>query len=219
MFNNCYNLKTSPQFKIGTTEENKIIKLTCDRMFNNCSTLTGIFTEFNNGKYELITAIDMFYNCEQLKTFPDILTNDNLSILQNIQGICFNCINISGEIPSSFFEKTQTAENFNNCFTNCINISGIQINSTLSKNLKSANGLFQNCSSLINIPNDFWSTINETKNIDILLNNICNNCLQLTSYIPPEYLWANPNKRFQSNSAFKNCIKIQNFDVIPPEWK
>lgn len=162
-----------------------------------------------------------FIGNTKLKKIPEGLRN-----LSSSSSYLFsNCINLT-EIPAyaqQLFERTDNWFKTNKTtvlsyiFNNCNNIKSIDDSIYLPSTVIDFAGFFFNCTSLTNLPLSFWPENYETDEINV--SNICNNCINLTSYIPAELLWGNLNIKWNCTNAFKNCTNISNISEIPKTWK
>lgn len=136
-----------------------------------------------------------------------------------------NCINLT-IIPNyaqKMFNRSDKWYNTNKTsilsyiFNGCSNIKSIDKSIHLPSTIINYSGFFAGCTSLINIPETFWPNKYDTDAINI--SNVCNNCINLISYIPGEKLWEDLDKQWNYINAFKNCKKISNYTEIPETWK
>lgn len=166
MFNNCYNIEKIPVFDTtGATTVNNMFagcrsltsgpafdfsKATSfSNMFSGCWALSNM-SAFN-GVAPLVTDMNtMFNQCYALEICPD-LTTSNVTTMANMFSNCFSL----QSIPVLDTAKVTTMLNM---FTNCYNFNRVTTWSGWNtSNVTIMGGMFNNCSSIINIPAN-WDT-------------------------------------------------------------
>ena len=99
-------------------------------------------------------------------------------------------------------------------FSNSTNLTEIASpkEKSFNKNYVYINNSFQNCTSLKQIPADFFNNISNISNVSSMFEN----CTSLTGNAIE--LWNNSNIEYHEN-CYKGCTNLSNYDQIPEGWK
>ena len=99
-------------------------------------------------------------------------------------------------------------------FSNSTNLTEIASpkEKSFSKDYVYILGGFQNCTSLKQIPADFFNNISNLRDVESMFEN----CTSLTGNAIE--LWNNSNIEYHEN-CYKGCTNLSNYDQIPEGWK
>ena len=99
-------------------------------------------------------------------------------------------------------------------FANSTNLTEIASpkEKSFNKDYVDINYCFQNCTSLKQIPADFFTNISNLYNVESMFEN----CTSLTGNAIE--LWNNSNIEYHEN-CYKGCTNLSNYDQIPEGWK
>ena len=153
-------------------------------MFYNCNNLTTI-PQLNTGKVTNMNS--MFYNCSKLTTIPLLDTSNVI----NMSTMFFGCNSLT-TIPQL---NTSNVTNMKNMFYNCNKLTTIPLLNT--GNVTSVYQMFYSCSSLTTVPQL------DTSNVTDMASMFCN-CSSLTAV--PLY---NTSKVTNMSQMFWHCSELQ----------
>jgi hypothetical protein len=176
---------------------------------------------YNPGLLNIKSFENSFANAVNLKRLP------NLPLIRSL-----NVINLAHDNMLSLCTNAQ------NTFLNCHSLSHIPINFKLDKNLLNMGRMFKNCfyydindilhSEGFNVNTDY-SYIERYKNsliptqgfnsfTDITVTEMFDNCSGMTREVNGYALWQSQTITYNSNNCFRNCISLDNYNLIPFSW-
>ena len=146
MFNECVSLKRLNLSNFNTSEVKDM-----SYMFCSCSLLDELdLTNFNTSNVTNIA--DMFYHCSSLNKLN--ISNFNTNRVINMSEMFRECTSLEKINLQNF--NTGKVRNMNGMFYSCIKLKEINISSSFScDNVPHIDGIFNECISLLNIPNIF----------------------------------------------------------------
>ena len=207
LFEGCYSIKTASY----TFAECKAIKEITNNIFKDCSNIVDIYGMFSgctslskighNIFYDLINLItisELFENCTSLETIDFDIFSKCKNIV-NLSYVFNNCTSLI-KIPEHLFDENNAVTTVYGLFNGCVNLQTIPEKLfQYNKNITAFSLCFANCSELTgNVPTDsdgtpIYNRSGEGKN---------------------EYAIAN-----YTYSCFKNCTKLNDYSLIPENWK
>lgn len=190
----CNNITAIP-FQLF---ENNVNIVNLDYCFNSLSNITNIHSRLLYTLTNVTSAVRLFGGCSSLVNIPPTLFVNNVK-LTNIKELFANCSNLL-IIPNGIFDTLTEITDVSSCFSFC--------------------------EKLVSIPNKLFA--NNKKIEDI--RSCFSSCGSLTSKAPidlnekPIYQRIDDEtygyKAFVSyNDCFYGCNKMEDFDLIPQEWK
>ena len=110
----------------------------CSYMFYNLTNITNVdLTKFNFSK--VTSTVMLFAHCKNLQTiiFPD---NINITTIQNMNSMFYNCINLKSLDLSSF--RTTSLGNINSLFSGCNSLTFLDLSNWDFKNVQFSKNIF-----------------------------------------------------------------------------
>ena len=169
-------------------------------MFNNCSKLTKLDTNFDTSNVTDMSA--MFQKCSSLTNITNI-NKFNTENVTNMEYMFYKCTSLT-ELNLSEF-KTGNVEKMNNMFKDCSGLTSLNIDNFDTKKVTDMSDMFNNCSSLTNLNVGSFKTENVTDMHDMF-----KDCFNLRSLSVTNFDTRNVTDMSQ---MFWQCKTLENIDV------
>lgn len=196
--------------------------------FSNCEGLTSIPNDLFSGCNNAVDFSGCFSNCENLKSIQQRgLFSDCEKVLSFAS--CFSGCSELEAVPSDLFKNCSQAESFSYCFSNCRSIHLIPEELfKYSPNIKDVSCCFENCVSLVSVPTNIFDNNRRIQDFRCVFYD-CQNLVGESPYTiidgvkyhlyeradAPDYFLRPSEVR----GCFWECIKLEDYNYIPDEWK
>lgn len=198
-------------------EEHPNITLSISEVFSNCTNLTHVpLSSFNVSETLRIATVENLFNkCVNLTEIPEGLNFASNISNTKMNNLFYNCTSLTAIENNNIFCCPYITK-YTNVFSNCTNLTTISPNVTLPSTFRAADGLFNNCSSLISDISNIFPSELQPGTIDI--SNMFNGCINIIGTVP-KYLWTDKNIEVIGDHAFKGCVNLSNYNSLPDNWK
>ena len=140
MFHNCENIE---YLDLSNFDTRNVYYF--NSMFKFCSKLKEIKGLYKLNAFKASETVDMFFACKSLASID--ISNFNSQNLVNISSMFAYCSNLK-EIKGLNNFKSNIIENLNYLFSGCTSLTTIDLTDFNTKNVKTMEGMFNNCINL-----------------------------------------------------------------------